>query len=116
MDVDKFRLNPTTTATAASRRVPRHKAGEWFIKGPLPGSWIGRAARLPGRALHVGLVLWYLAGVGRGRRIKPSWQVWELFGLSPYAGRRGLAALEQAGLVDVVRAPGCCPEVTILEG
>jgi hypothetical protein len=47
--------------------------------------------------------------------VKPTWGVWTQFGLSPDAGRRGLSALEEVALVDVERAPGCCPLVTILE-
>jgi len=28
--------------------------GEWFIRGPIPGSWIGKASSLPGNhTLHV---------------------------------------------------------------
>jgi hypothetical protein len=61
----------------------------------------------------VGLALWYLVGVKKSRAVKPTWDTWQRFGLSPDAGRRGLAALEVAGLVAVDRHPGRCPVVTI---
>jgi len=96
------------------QRPPRHKTGEWFLKGPIPGEWLTRAAGLSFRALRVGLALWYLAGLKKSRAVKPTWDTWRKFGLSPDGGRRGLAILEQAGLVSVDRQPGCCSVVKIL--
>ena len=75
-----------------------------------PGRGATRAARYGS-----GLAVWYLAGVEKSRPVKPTWDTWQRFGLSPDAGRRGLAALERAGLVAVDRHPGRCPVVTILE-
>src|SRR5207253_2280098 len=40
----------------------------------------------------------------------------ERLGVHPRSARRGLAALEGAGLVDVVRGPGRCPVASIVEG
>lgn len=100
---------------AEPKRPPRHKAGEWFLKGPIPGEWLHRAAKLPGHALHVALALWYLAGLEKCRQVKLTWRVYARFAVSPDAGRRGLAALERADLVAVDRHPGRCPVVTILE-
>ena len=70
---------------------------------------------LPGRTLHVGLALWYLAGVRKSRSVKPTWRTWRQFGLSHDAARRGLGILEQDGLVVVARHPGRCPVATILD-
>jgi hypothetical protein len=39
------------------------KGCERFLKGPVPLAWLQAAARLPGRSLHVGMVLWYVAGL-----------------------------------------------------
>ena len=72
-----------------------------------------QAAILPARALHVALAVWYLAGLEKDWQVKLTWSVLARFGLSAYTGRRGLAALELAGLVTVERRPGCCPVVTI---
>jgi hypothetical protein len=102
---------------AKQQRLPRHKPGEWFLKGPIPGAWLARVFELPartlGRALRVGLALWYLAGVKKSRDVKPTWDTWKRFGLSPDAGRRGLVVLERVGLVTVDRHLGRCPIVTI---
>lgn len=57
--------------------------------------------------------MWYLAGLKKSRTVSPTWDVWRRFGLPPDAGRRGLAALERAGLVTVDRHVGRCPVVTI---
>ena len=92
---------------------------EWIyfrtVKGPIPGEWVSRAAKLPGRVLHVGLALWFLAGMEKCRTVKPTWRIWRRFSVSPDTGRRGLAELERAGLVSVDRHPGRCPLVTIRE-
>lgn len=114
MDIEQFRAKPGDVQPPMRRRkVPRHKPGEWFIKGPIPGDWLVRASQISCRALRVGLVLWYLAGVHNTGEVKPTWQNWERFGLSPDAGRHGLRALEQAGLIKVERHSGRCPVVTI---
>ena len=78
-------------------------------------TWLTLAAGLSFRALRVGLALWYLAGLKKSREVRPNRDAWQRFGLSPEAGRRGLAALEAGGLVAVERHPGRYPIVTILE-
>ena len=40
----------------------RNSAIARFLDGPVPLAWLETAAKLPGRSLHVGLVLWYAAG------------------------------------------------------
>jgi hypothetical protein len=100
---------------AKPKRLPRHKRGEWFIKGPIPGDWVGRAAALPGKALHVALAVWLAASLGRGRVAKLTGKGLARFGVRPDAGRRALATLQTAGLVKVDRGAGRCPVVTIIE-
>jgi hypothetical protein len=114
LNLDQFRLNTARPPDQPkSPRVLRHSAGGWFLKGPIPGDWLVKASKTSATALRVGLVLWYLAGLTKCHRVKPTWNTWRRFGLSPDAGRRGLVALEQAGLVNVERGPGRCPLVTI---
>lgn len=98
-----------------SKRPPRHKRGERFIMGPLPLSWFAAAAKLRGRALHVGMVLWWLAGMKKDRTVKWEPSAAEPWGLDYQAAYRGLRALETAGLVSQDRRRGRCPVVTILE-
>ena len=48
-------------------RLPRPAKGEQYLGGPIPAGWLGRAAGLPGRALHLGIALWFAAVRSRGK-------------------------------------------------
>jgi len=100
---------------AARPRTPRHKPGELFLKGPIPWPWLQVAARLPGHALAVGVVLWHLIGLKKRSTVRLSPSKTRSLGLSPRVSRRGLKALETAGLVAVDRHRGRAPDVTVLE-
>ena len=116
VDLDNFRTKREDKAKTAKRqRLPRHKAGEHFLKGPIPVSWLSRAGSLSSRAVHVAMVLWYLAGLTGSCTVKPTHATWKLLGLSHDKGLRGLVELDGIGLVAVDRHPGRCPIVTILE-
>jgi hypothetical protein len=99
--------------SAPSRLLPRHHRGQKFLKGPIPWNWLSRAALLPGRALAVALVLWRDAGMRRCRRVPFRLRAAAGLGISRSAARRGLRALEVAGLVTVERPPGLYPQVTL---
>jgi DNA-binding MarR family transcriptional regulator len=101
--------------TAQTTPPPRHRPGEYFLKGPIPLSWLAPASRLPGRALHVATAIWFLAGVGRTRTIRLQGGLLRQLGVNRHAAYRGLNALEEAGLVAVERRPGGNPKVTILD-
>lgn len=116
MDLDEFRANNWGRVVLPKPiRPPRHKAGEWFLRGPIPGTWLTRAAELSYRALRVGLALWYLVGLRKSRTVKPTGDTWRRFALLPDSARKGLSHLEQAGLVAVDRHGGRCPVVTVLD-
>jgi hypothetical protein len=91
-----------------------HKIGKKFIKGPISLKWISIAARLPGKALHVALVLKFLEGLTRSRKISLSNKILNLFGVDRFAKARGLKELENANLIVVARKQGRSPVVTIL--
>ncbi len=115
-DPDRLALaEPTVGKVLASprRRPPRHRPGEEFLAGPVPLAWLRVAAIWPGRALAVGIALWFKAGVSKRAKVKLTSRVREKVGLSRHSTHRGLAALEQAGLVDVDRQVGRSPVVTI---
>ncbi len=116
-NVDRLRIPdamPVDISQPPRPKAPRHKPGEMFLKGPIPWEWLEKAARLPGRALAVALVAWHLRGLRRSStfRLEPS-KVRSL-GLSPRAARRGVKALEKAGLMAVSRHRGRSPDVTLL--
>ena len=93
------------------KRQPR--ARDPYVRTiPLP--WIQQASRLPGRSLHVGIVLWYLAGVSKSRTVTLT-RLWlRRFGLHHETGRRGLRVLEKAKLVGVKRSGKTSPCVTLV--
>jgi hypothetical protein len=70
---------------------------------------------LPGRTWHVGTVIWYLAGLQKRHVVRLEYGKARDAGLDRHVVRRGLARLEEAGLVEVDRSRGRCPVVTILE-
>ena len=76
--------------------------------------WLARAAPLSGKALAVGLAIWFWAVLHRRRdHLSICGTLLERFGVRRHAGYRGLAALERAGLVKVERHRGRCPRVTL---
>lgn len=100
-------------ATRQRWQAKRQRDGDKFISGPLPLPWLGKAAKLPGKALAVGLGLWFLRGLIRESRLSFTPSTWNQFGLSRSAVYRGLEQLESAGLVTVERHRGRCPVVTL---
>jgi hypothetical protein len=100
---------------APSRIFPSRSVPYRFIKGPLPLEWMAAAGRLPGHALHVGLCLWYLAGLRRTETAVASYSVFAQFGVKRHAAYRALKAMERAELISVVRGPGRSPRVTLLQ-
>ncbi len=115
LDPKRLSLSTLTERRATGTRPPRHKPGEKFLKGPIPWNWLSSAAHQPGKALHVAIVLWLLAGIKRTRTVALSGSVLRGFGVNRHSGYRGLASLEAAGLVGVDRHPGRNPIVTIWE-
>ncbi len=67
-----------------------------------------------GKTLHVAIVLWFLAGLKRSRKVALSQSALRLFGVGRQASYRALSRLESAGLVSAARHPGRNPIVTIL--
>ncbi len=94
---------------------PKHKPGEKFLKGPVPWNWIAKAAQLPGKAIQVGIVIWFLAGIKNSRTVPLSNKVLRDLEVSRHSQYRGLKALEKGGLVSVTRHAGRNPVVTILD-
>lgn len=119
-DPERFRLSVRNGnaigATASGRRAHatrRPRMGEFL--GPIPLDWLAAASQLPGKSLHVGLVLWHL------RHLRRQWTVqWEpskaaVLGINRFTAYRALSRLEEAGLVKLERHVGRCPVVTIVQ-
>ncbi len=101
--------------TRKSSKPPRHQPGEHFLKGPIPWAWLQRAMKLPGKALHVAMLLWKEAGIRRDRTVRLNLSAAEKNGVPTDTARRALEALEAGGLVSVTRRQGMASEVTLLD-
>ena len=114
IDPERLRLRPSMRGPMPDKtKPPRHGPGEKFLRGPIPWKWLQRAARLPGRALQVALIVWQESGM-RNRRTISFCLRWAVdLGMSIDTARRGLRRLEVAGLVTLKRMPGRGVEVTI---
>lgn len=118
VDPDSFRAATEidiSTCKRMSKKPPRHRKGEEFLKGPIPWQWLQRAIALPGKALAVALLLWKEAGIRNRRTVRLNLSALEAFGLTRTAARRGLQSLTSANLVTVTHRPGQALEVTLLE-
>lgn len=77
--------------------------------------WIEQCASLPGKTLHLGMAIWWLAGIRHGPRVQLTRRTLARFGISRDACYPGLKRLEEARLVSVWRLPGRAPMVTLIE-
>lgn len=122
MDVDAFRMAsplPVTTGSCATNRRRKRSAADRFLAGPVPMWWLARAYRAGAAAQAVGLALWHVRGIQRGREapIKVNAASRRSMGLSQDQARRGVRSLEEAGLLKIERGGrGRCAVVTIVVG
>jgi hypothetical protein len=125
-DADRFRICSPVTAGVKQpdRQVGRKLQGRAaHLQGPVPMRWMAQAAQLPGKAVTVGVVLWFLATqAGNGGRAPASRSAWfplqpewlRQLGVQRQAGYRALRGLEQAGLIRVERRTGRAPLVRLI--
>jgi len=115
-DVGRLRLPADRTGDVQpSRRPPRHRQGDPFLRGPIPYDWISAACRLPGAGLHVATSFRFLCVRYRGENRWGLESIARGLHVSPDTARRGLHAAELAGLLAVDREPGCKLSVSIRE-
>jgi len=74
-----------------------------------------RAARLPGKALHVAMCLHFEVMVQRKKTVTLNNKLLHDCQVSADSKRRALAALEKAGLIRVERYAHATPDVTWLD-
>ena len=86
-----------------------------FLKGPIPLDWLTAAARLPGKAINVGIALWWLAGMSKTGVLKLTRQSQLALNTSKDAERDGLRRLQQAGLIELTAHPGQRHSVRIIK-
>ncbi|MEN9722595.1 MAG: hypothetical protein RJB38_581 [Pseudomonadota bacterium] len=113
-DPERFRYRqPRRPSPEGGPMPPRHQLGEQFLKGPIPWNWLKLAARQPGRALHVAIILWLIANMTKKATVRLSGKRLRELGVDRNAAYRGLKRLEEARLVEVSRHVGRQPIVTL---
>lgn len=110
MALPKDKAHPSKTKL----KIPRHKIGEKFLKGPIPFNWLCKAAQLPGKSFHVAIVIWFLVGLNKSSTVKLNQSVLTKFGVTRHSKYRALDWLSDAGLIAVEEAKGKNPLVTVL--
>jgi DNA-binding transcriptional ArsR family regulator len=85
-----------------------------FLKGPIPMAWLNEAAKLPGKAINLGIAIWWLNGMAKSKPFKLTGKALGLLRVSRDAASSALKRLEAQGLIRVQRFPGQRPTVEIL--
>ena len=85
-----------------------------FLNGPIPLWWLTQAVALPGKALALGVALWWLHGMSKDGFVKLTGKALVAMNVSRDAATDGLRRLEADGLVSVQRAKGKRPVVHII--
>jgi len=114
IDINALRLDPGSLSGGPTRVFKRQRHGS-FLKGPIPLAWLKAAASLPGQALHVAIVIWWLHGLNRSYSVRLTRTALGDFSVERLSAYRGLKALEKLGLIAVERHRGRCPIITILD-
>ena len=107
--VRRLRLRDTPSGLQLTE-VPKTQP---FIKGPISLDWLGAAAALPGKALHVAMAILWLAGMSAGGPLKLTRKSLDVFAVSDDAAQDGVQRLEAAGLIAVSRKPGQRPLISV---
>jgi hypothetical protein len=117
LDPDSLRLTgalPVVVPAGPRRRSP----AQHYLGGKPPMTWLLRAHKAGKAALATGAALWFKRGLqgGKNAPIRVDSSLRRSMGLTHDQARRGVHALEAAGLVQVNRGGrGRCAEVTIIE-
>jgi hypothetical protein len=105
--------NQSLGCSPSRPHIPK-RSEKRFLKGPIPLSWVTRAMQLPGKAWHVGTVLWLWAGITHSNTVILTRTRLRQCGVHPETARQRLIDLEQAVPVRVERWGKRSPRVTLL--
>ena len=118
MDVDPDRLRlPGALPVVVPANPRRRSRPQHYLGGKPPMAWLSRAHTAGKAALATGTALWFKRGLQGGKTapIRVDASLRKSMGLTHDQARRGVHALEAAGLVQVHRGGrGRCAEVTIV--
>ena len=106
--VKRLQLDTSTGKLVAARKAAL------FLRGAIPLDWLGCAASLPGKTLNVGIALWWLHGMAKGKPFKLTQKALQTLNVERDAASAALARLELAGLIRMERKPGQRPMVSMV--
>jgi hypothetical protein len=119
MDLDPESLRLPGALSAMVPASPRRRSRpQHYLGGKPPMAWLSRAHTAGKAALATGTALWFKRGLqgGKNAPIRVDSSLRRSMGLTHDQARRGVHALEAAGLVQVHRGGrGRCAEVTIVQ-
>ena len=101
---------------ASTRKLVESPKAALFLRGPIPLDWLGSAAALPGKTLNVGIALWWLHGMAKGKPFKLTQKALQTLNVERDAASAALVRLELAGLIQVMRKLGQRPTVSMAVG
>lgn len=116
INVEDFRLEPShaiQSSDTLNAKQSRRVSGK-FIRGPIPLDWVIKAGRLKGKALQVGMILWFESGCAGSRTVPLRQSLARRFGCHHDTIIRAVRELEKAGLITVDNIPGRCLSVTLI--
>lgn len=85
-----------------------------FLRGPIPLSWLNRAAKLPGKTLNVALAIWWLYGMIGRKPLKLSKKALGIFQVSADAATDALNRMDQHGLIKLQKKSGQRPLIEVI--
>jgi hypothetical protein len=98
----------------ASNTLVEAPKRDLFLRGPVPISWLNKAAELPGKTLNIAIALWWLHGMAKGKPFKLTQTALNYFHVKRDAASDGLERLEKSRLIQVERHAGRRPTITLL--
>jgi hypothetical protein len=107
-------LQSSSTSAVAAATPPDEAASNRSFDGSRC-DWLTKAARLPGKSLHLAMALQLITNAQRTDQVALSNVALQQFGLTRNAKYRALGWLEKAGLVRVECKLGRSPLVTLLD-
>ena len=99
--------------TSVSKKQAARRKSQFLAS--IPWVWLARAAKSPGKALHVALAIRHQSRLERRKTIALGNRFLKEMGVSKDAKRRALTSLEKEGLIRKEQRQGANPRVTIVE-
>lgn len=99
--------------TTVTKRIKNKRHAHYL--GAVPWGWLCKAAKCPGKSLHVALVIRHQAKLEKKSVVSLGSRFLNDLGVSKDAKSRAILALEQEGLIKVSQRQGANPIVTIIE-